>query len=153
MTPRPAAARRGFVLPLALFMLTVIGLLAALLLEESVADLRIARGEVAEALAEAAAESALSDALDATPDSAALAVPRGTITPAVIAAGAETTRVAVQSLGGGIMRVTVAATAWSGGVRGDASNVAIMRIVADPFGPPGSLRYQRLPGWWWARNP
>ena len=140
-------------MPLALFMLTVIGLLAALVLEESVAELRIARGEVAAARAEAAAESRLSDALGAVPDSAALALPRGALMPSLVAAGEETTRVAVQALGGGLVRVTVAARVWSGGVRADASNVALMRIVADPSGPPGSLRYQRLPGWWWARNP
>lgn len=153
MTRRRAGVRSGFVLPLALFMLTVLGLLAALLLEDSVAELRIARGEVAAARAEAAAGSALSDVLAAIPDSATLALPRGAIAPAVIAAGAETTRVAVQVLGSGVVRVTVASRAWSGGVRADASTIALMRIVPDPSGAAGSLRYQRLPGWWWARNP
>lgn len=153
MTRVRAVARRGFVLPLALFMLTVIGLLAALLLEDAVAEVRIARGEVAEARAEAAAGSALSDVIAATPDSTALALPRGAIAPAIVAAGAETTRVAVQALGGGLVRVTVMARAWSSGVRADASDVALMRIVPDPFGAPGSLRYQRLPGWWWTRDP
>ena len=148
-----AGVRRGFVLPLALFMLTVLGMLAALLLEDSVAELRIARGEVAGARADAAAGSALSDALSSIPDSAMLALPRGTITPSLVAAGGETTRVAVQALGGGVVRVTIAARAWSGGVRAEASNVGLMRIVSDASGPPGSLRYQRLPGWWWARNP
>ncbi|MFI5233469.1 MAG: hypothetical protein ACHQSE_13250 [Gemmatimonadales bacterium] len=153
MTSTRGGARPGFVLPLALFMLTVLGLLAALLLEDSVAELRIARGEVAAARAEAAVGSALSDALAATPDSAMLALPRGAIAPALVAAGAETARVAVQVLGGALVRVTVAARAWSGGVQADASNVALMRIVPDPLGAPGSLRYERLPGWWWARNP
>jgi Tfp pilus assembly protein PilX len=145
--------QRGFVLPLALFMLTVLGLLAALLLEDSVAGLRIARGEVAAVRAEAAAGSALSDALGATPDSATLALPRGTIMPAFAAAGGETTRVAVQALGSRLVRVTVAARVWSDGVRADAARVALMRIVADPSGAAGSLRYERLPGWWWAANP
>jgi Tfp pilus assembly protein PilX len=153
VTRGDAGGRRGFVLPLALFMLTVLGLLAALLLDASVAELRIARGEVAGARADAAAGSALSDALSVIPDSATFARPRGTLATLVVAAGAETTRVAVQALGGGLMRVTIEARVWSGGVRAEASNVGFMRILSDASGAPGTLRYQRLPGWWWARNP
>ena len=145
--------RRGFALPLALFMLTMIALLAVLLLQSSVAELHVARGELAAARAQAAAESALADALATTPDSAAFGLPRGTIFPAVVAAGAETTRVAVQSLGAGLVRVTAGARVWSGGMRADASRVAFFRIVADSAGAPRSLRYQRLPGWWWAQIP
>ncbi|MGH7653910.1 MAG: hypothetical protein ACREN6_04540 [Gemmatimonadaceae bacterium] len=153
MTGDGVGARPGFVLPLALFMLTVLGLLGALLLEDSVAELRIARGEVAGARAEAAAGSALSDALGAIPDSAMLALPRGTVTPSIVVAGGDTTRVAVQALGGGLVRVVIEAWVWAGGVRADVSNVGWMRIVADSSGAPGSLRYERLPGWWWAQNP
>jgi Tfp pilus assembly protein PilX len=147
------SARRGFALPLALFMLTLIALLAALLLEAAVQELRIARGDVAAARAQAAAGSALSDALGATPDSAVLALPRGAISISLAAAGAETTRVAVQALGNSVVRVTATARAWSGGVRADAGHMGFVRVISDPFGPPGTLRYQRLPGWWWAPIP
>jgi Tfp pilus assembly protein PilX len=153
VTHAARARRDGFALPLALFMLTIIALLAALLLQGSIDELRVARGEVAAARAQAAAGSALADVLAAIPDSAVLARPRGTITPTVIAAGPETTRVSVQSLGGGLVRVTAGARVWSGGVRADASNAGFFRIVADPAGMPGSLRYQRLPGWWWTQIP
>lgn len=153
MTREFQVARAGFALPLALFMLTVIGLLAALLLQGSVEELRIARGEVAAARAEGAAVSALADALAATPDSATLALPRGTTTPALLVAGGDTTHVAVQALGRGLVRVTARARVWSGGVRADVVHVAFYRVVPDPSGPAGRLRYEPLPGWWWAQNP
>lgn len=146
-------ARRGFVLPLALFMLTVIALLAASLLEGSVQELHTARGDVAGARARAAAGSALSDFLATRPDSALLARPRGVTASASSPAGAETTWVTVQSLGSGTIRVIAGARVWSGGVRGDAANLGFLRIVPDSSGPSGSLRYRRLPGWWWAQLP
>jgi hypothetical protein len=150
---RITCVRRGFALPLALFMLTVIALLAALLLQGAVQELRIARGDIAEARAQAAAGSALSDALAATPDSAILALPRGATSIAVVATGAETTRVAVQALGHRVIRLTATARVWSGGVRADAGILGFVRVVPNPLGPPGSLRYERLPGWWWAPIP
>jgi len=146
-------ARRGFALPLALFMLTVIALLAALLLQGAVQELRVARGDVAGARAQAAAGSALSDALAATPDSAILALPRGAISTTVIATGSDTARVAVQSLGHRVVRISTTARAWSGGVRADAGTLGFVRVVPNPLGPPGGLRYERLPGWWWAPIP
>jgi Tfp pilus assembly protein PilX len=153
MRAGPNVERHGFALPLALFMLTVIALLAALLLEGAVQDLRIARGDVAAARAQAAAESALSDALAVTPDSSVLTLPRGTISVAQMAAGPETTRVAVQILGNGLVRVATTARVWSGGARADAGNVGFLHVAPDPGGLPGTLRYQRLPGWWWAPIP
>jgi Tfp pilus assembly protein PilX len=153
VSERQRLGRGGFVLPLALFMLTVIALLAALMLQGAVQELRIARGEVAGARAQAAAESALSDALASIPDSAMLALPRGALSAAPGATGSETTRVALQSLGNGIVRVTATARAWSGGVRADGTNAAFVRIIPDVTGPPGRLRFRRLPGWWWTPIP
>ncbi len=145
--------RQGFALPLALFVLTVLALLAALLLQGAVQELRVARGDVAGARAQAAAGSALSDALAATPDSAILALPRGAASTALIATGSDTTRVTVQSLGHRVVRISAAARAWSGGVRADAGTLGFVRVVPNPLGPPGGLRYERLPGWWWAPIP
>lgn len=152
MTAR-SHAPRGFVLPLALFMLMVLALLAALLIQGAVQEVRIARGEVAGARADAAAETALSDVLASIPDSATLGRPRGALALSQYVAGTDSIRVAVQSLGGGIVRIMATARAWSGGVRADATNVGFARIGADPSGPPGSLCYRRLPGWWWAQIP
>lgn len=146
-------ARPGFVLPLALFVVTVVALIASLLIEASVEDLRVARGDIAAARAQAAAESALADLLAAAPDSAAAGLPRGATGTSTVVAASETTKVAVQSLGGRLVRVTAGARVWSDGVRADAMQVAFLRIVSDSAGPPGSLRYQRLPGWWWAPVP
>src|ERR1019366_5613880 len=97
-------ARRGFVLPLALFMLMVMALLVALLLEGAVQELRIARGDVAGARAQAAAGTALADFFASHPDSALLARPRGFIASGSNTAGADTTRVTLQSLGNGTLR-------------------------------------------------
>ena len=146
-------ARRGFALPLALFLLLLSSLLVALLLDGALQELRTARGDVALARAQAAAGSALADFLSSRPDSTLLARPRGTATQAVMVAGADTKRLAVQSLGGGMLRVTAVARTWAGGVRGDASNLGFVRVVPDSAGPPGSLGYRRIPGWWWAPLP
>lgn len=149
----PAPARRGFVLPLALFMLTAIALLAALMIEGAVQEVRIARGEVAGARADASAGSALADLLASTPDSAMLMSPRGAIVSSSSVAGSDSVHVAVQSLGGGLVRVTASARSWWGGARGDATTVGFARIDRALFGAPGTLSYQRLPGWWWTRIP
>jgi hypothetical protein len=145
--------RGGFVLPLALFMLMVIALLAAVLLEGAVQELRTARGDLAGARATGAAGSALTDFIASTPDSAVLNRPRGSLSTVVAIVGAETTSVTVQPLGAGTLRVVAAARVWSGGARADASALSFVRIVTDSAGPPGSLRYRHLPGWWWAQLP
>ena len=134
-------------------MLTVIAMLAAVLLEGAVQELRMARGDVAVARAQAASGTALSGFFASIADSSVLARPRGVILSAISTAGAETTTVTVQSLGNGLLRVTAGARVWSGTQRGDAANVGFVRIVRDSAGPPGSLRYMRLPGWWWAQLP
>lgn len=134
-------------------MLLVIVLLAASLLDAAVQELRIGRGDVAASWAQAASGSALADMISARPDSAMLARPRGAIAWGSSGAGAESTTVALQSLGNGLVRATASARVWSGGVRGDATNVAFVRIVPDSAGPPGTLRYRRLQGWWWAQIP
>jgi hypothetical protein len=145
--------RRGFVLPLALFMLLVIALLTAILLEGAVQELRTARGGVAAARAAAAAGSGLTTLLVSRPDSTTLVRPRGSLSAATTVSGAETTAVTLQSLGSGTFRAVSSARVWYGGVRADASVLGLIRILPDSAGPPGSLRYGRLPGWWWAPLP
>jgi len=134
-------------------MLIVIAAVGAILLDGAVQELRIARGDVAGSRAQAASGSALADLLAARPDSALLARPRGAISTTSIAAGAETTTVVVQSLGGGLFRMAASARVWSGAVRGDAASLGFVRVVPDSAGPPGTLRYRRLQGWWWAQLP
>jgi hypothetical protein len=153
MRPAHPDRRGGFVLPLALFMLLVVALLAAVLLEGAVQELRTARGDVAGARAAAAAGSALTELLASAPDSALLNRPRGSLSTSIVIAGAETTSVTLGPLGGGMVRVVAAARVWSGGARADASALGFVRIVTDSAGPPGSLRYRHLPGWWWAQLP
>jgi hypothetical protein len=134
-------------------MLTLIAMLAALLLEGAVQELRMARGDVAVARAQAAAGTALAAFLTPVADSGTLTRPRGWAVSTIAVAAGETTTVTVQSLGYGLLRVTAGARTWSGMQRGDAANVGFVRIVPDSAGPPGSLRYRRLPGWWWAQLP
>jgi hypothetical protein len=141
------------VLPLALFTLTLTALLAALLLQGAVQELRVARGDVAAARAQAAAGSALADLLASQPDSVLLARPRGIASQTSSMAGAETTRVTLQALGNGLFKVTAGARAWYGGVRANASTTGFARILTDSMASPGGLRYRRLPGWWWAQIP
>ena len=146
-------APSGFALPLALFLLVLSSLLAALLLDDALQELRTARGDVAGARAQAAVGSSLADLLASRPDSAILTLPRGATLGSESASGADTTRLTIQSLGNGMLRVTAVARTWSGGEHGDASNLGFLRVVPDSSGPAGSLRYRRIPGWWWAPLP
>jgi Tfp pilus assembly protein PilX len=145
--------RRGFALPLALFLLLLSSLLVAMLLDGALQELRTARGDVALARAQAAAGSALADLLSSRPDSTMLALSRGSTITGTTVTGADTTHLTIQSLGRGLLRVTAASRTWSGGVRGDASNLGFVRVLPDSAGAPGALRYRRIPGWWWAPIP
>src|SRR5882757_2690709 len=110
---------RGFALLMALFLLLSMAFLVAILLDGALQELRASRGDLAAARAQAAAGSALSDLLASHPDSALLALPRGAVLyPAASAAitGGDTTRVSIQSLGGGLVRCLASAHVWSGGV-------------------------------------
>ena len=145
--------RGGFVLPLSLFLLLTMSLLVALLIDSALQELRTSRGDLAVARAEAAAGSALSDLLAGTPDGARLALARGTASAVTWISGTDTLHASSQSLGGGLVRFVAGARTWAGGVRADATTIGFTRIVTDSAGPPGALRYRRLPGWWWAELP
>jgi hypothetical protein len=134
-------------------MLTVMALFAALLLESSLHELRIGRGDLAGARAEAAAESALGEFFATHPDSSVLVRPRGAASTSINAAGADTARLVVQSLGNGWFRLAAFGRSWAGGVRADAGSAAFVRLLSDSGGPPGSLRFRRLPDWWWTQIP
>jgi hypothetical protein len=134
-------------------MLMVVALLVALLLEGSVLELRTARGDLAAARAQAAAGTALTDLFTSGADSALLTMPRGATTTTTRLAGAETTHVSLQALGGGLVRVMATTRVWSAGVRADAAALGFARVTPDSAGHFGGLRVRRLPGWWWAQLP
>jgi hypothetical protein len=141
------------VLPLALFTLIVFALLAALLLDGAVMELRVARGDVSLARAQAAAESALADVLSTPVGGDFLLLPRGGSRESVFSGAGDTVRVTVQSLGGGVARVVTSARSWTLGTRADAATLALLRAFPDSLSSPSSLRFHRLPGWWWAQLP
>jgi Tfp pilus assembly protein PilX len=145
--------RAGFALALALFALVVLTLLVGLLFDAGVQEVRMARGQVASARAQAAAESAFADLLDSRPDSGLVLATRGTARQSTWAGPEDTALVVLQALGTATVRVVITAHAWSGAIRADAGAVAFLRVLRDSAGPPGTLRFQRLPGWWWAPIP
>ena len=152
-TPSASGRSRGFALPLALLALVVLALVVALLLDGALQELRASRGDLALARAQAAGESAFADLLASPVDSAVVELPRGAARESVAAGGADTVRVTVQALGGGLVRAVFAARSWSGGVRADAGTLAWLRVAPDTGPPPAALKYHRLPGWWWAQIP
>ena len=143
-------AARGFALPLALIALAALSLLTAILLDEDVHELRAARGDMALARAEAAAETALADLLAAPADSGLLNAARGSRRDSAVTVGSATVRLELQGLGGAICRLVVAASASSGENRAAVRNVVFLRLRPDSGVGATGLRYQRLPGWWWA---
>ena len=144
---------RGFALLLALFLMLSMAFLVAILLDGALQELRASRGDLAAARAQAAAGSALSDLLASRPDSALLALPRGSVMVSATIAGADTTRVSIQALGGGLVRCLASARIWSGGVLAEAATLAFARVGLDSAAAPGTLQFRRLPGWWWAELP
>ena len=120
---------------------------------KNIEELRVAHGDEALARAQAAAESALADLLSSPADSDFLSLPRGASRVSVRAHAGDTVRVTVQPLGGGLGRVVTAARSWSGGVRADVGTLALLRAVPDSTAAPATLRFHRIPGWWWAPVP
>ena len=113
----------------------------------------MSRGEVALARAQAAAETALADLLASPSDSGFITRPRGTTTDSVFVRASDTVRVTVQALGGGMVRVALAARAWSRGLRADAGTLAFLRAIPDSGTGPRIFHLHRLPGFWWAPLP
>lgn len=145
--------RRGFALPLTLFLLMVVGLLVGLLLDASVQELRVARGGLVAVQAQAAAESAIAGVMASPADSGLWTAPRGQARLSLIASARDTVRVTVQALGGGMVRVVADARAWSGAIRADSRSIAFFRLRADS-GRGAAVPWLRpLPGWWWAQIP
>jgi hypothetical protein len=145
--------RTGFALAVALLALVVLALVAALLLDAALQELRASRGDVALVRAEAASESALADLISAPVDSAVSRLPRGAARESVRVTAGDTVRLTVQSLGGGLVRAVLAARARAAGARADVTTLALLRMQPDSGPPPALLRYRRLPGWWWAHIP
>jgi len=134
-------------------MVLVVGaMLVSLILDGGVQELRTSRGDLAAARAEAAAGSALAELLATPPDSAFASLSRGAGIQSVLVAGADTVRLTLQALGGSLARVVVTARSWSGGVRADAGALAFLAL-SPVAGPPASLHFSRIPGWWWAVYP
>jgi hypothetical protein len=146
-------SRRGFVLPLSLFMVMVAAMLVAVLLDGALQELRTARGDLAAARAQAAAGTALTDFFGSLGDSALVAAPRGTVATITTGSGPDTIWVSIQVLGGSLFRVTATARAWAGAIRADASMLGFARVATDSSGHAGARTFRRLPGWWWAQLP
>ena len=148
--PRRREPSLGFALPLVLLALIALVLLTAILLDEDVQELRAARGDVAMSRAEAAAESAFADLLSSDIDSGLVGAARGWRRSSLVAAGGDTVRTELQALGGAMFRLVVGARSRSAENRADARNVLFLRLRPDSGGGTSGLRFQRLPGWWWA---
>jgi hypothetical protein len=141
------------VLPLALFAVIVLALLVALLLDAAVQDMRIARGDAAEARARGAVETAMADLLRSVPESSLLSVPGNVVRRPMLAEDADSAFVTLQPLGAATVRAVVTARGWAGPMRADAGAIAFLRVVRDSGAVGGPLSFRRLPGWWWAPNP
>jgi len=150
---RAGPGRRGIVLPLALLVLVAVALLAALLFDAGVQEVRAARGGVAAARAMAALERALADLMTAPLDSAVLAPTPGTVTRTVNVGPGDSADVVVQAIGRGTVRVVIRAGAREARARAAEGVVAFLRVVADSSEGVPVLRLRPLPGWWRAPLP
>jgi hypothetical protein len=136
------------VLLLALVALLAVVLLAALLFDSGLDEVRSARADFARARAASDMERALADLMSAPPDSALAAMPVGRSRAAVARSGFDSTSTTVQPIGHSILRLTVTAHVTVGGARARQGTVAFALLASDTVAGMGTPRLRPIGGAW-----
>jgi hypothetical protein len=131
-----------------LVVLVAIALLAALLFDAGVEELRAARSELVRVRAASAMDGVLADVIGTAGDSALEAMPVGGSQRATFAAGNDSTDVSVQAIGRSLLRLTVVARVTAGRTRARQGTVAFVRLVADTTGGVRTIWMRPLASWW-----
>ena len=135
-------------LPLALVVLVAIALLAALLFDAGLEELRAARSDLARVRAASLADGALAGLIETPGDSALETLAVGESQRTTVPAGGDSAELSVQPIGGSLLRVTVVARVANGRSRTREGALAFTRLTVDTVGGARALRLRPLAGWW-----
>lgn len=151
---RPDRARRGgFAVPIAIVMLIAIALLAALMIEGAVAEVKTGGAVSAQSRIDAALETSVAALMANRLDSAGVAAaPPGSVVSQSATSGADSAIAAVQLLAPGLAKLRVVVQSRPGSVRVIAGRIAFLRIVPDSL-HPGELKLEPLAPNWWVATP
>jgi hypothetical protein len=146
------ADRAGFAAPLAIVMLIAVALLALLMLEGALGEVRSSSAVASEARVVGKAESALAGMLGRTFDSTAASFPAGAVLAQESTGGVDSVHAVVQLAGGGVARVVVRVRSTGGAIRVLAGRQAFAALRPHPS-LPGELILAPLAGNWWVTTP
>lgn len=146
------SVRLGFAAPLAIVMLIAVALLALLMLEGALGEMRAGSAIASEARVAGKAESALAGVLARRFDTSVVSLPQGSVVVDEATGGADSVRSMVQLAGGGLARVIVRVQSAGPGVRVFAGRDAFAVLRPHPS-VPGELVLQPLAGNWWLSTP
>jgi hypothetical protein len=128
--------------------LVAIALLAALLFDAGVEELRAARSDLARVGAASLAEGALAALIEAPGDSALETLAVGGSQRTTVPAGGDSAELSVQPIGGSLLRVTVVAHVATGRSQTRQGALAFTRLTVDTMDGVRTLRLRPLAGWW-----
>jgi hypothetical protein len=146
------SVRTGFAAPLAIVMLIAVALLALLMIEGALGELRTGSAVASEARIAGKAETALAALLATTFDTGVVSLPAGTVVLDETTGGADSIRSVIQLVGGRVARVLVRAHSATPGIRGFAGRQVFVKLRPNPAAP-AELVLEPLAGNWWVMSP
>jgi Tfp pilus assembly protein PilX len=146
--PKP---RHGFAAPLAVVLLIAIALLALLLIEGALGEVRASSAAYAESRLVSAAESALADALARRLDSTALSAAPATLLFETAGTAADSVVARVELVAPRVARIAVRARSRNPRVRVFAGVSALVALQASPTVTGEVILRPLAPNWWVGR--
>ena len=151
--PPTEGGRRGFVVALALLVLVAVALLASLLFEAGIEELRAGHADLARVRAASLVEEGLADIVAPPADSTLAGMPRGGWRRRTSATGNDSTLLSLQALGGSVFRITVESRVIAAGARARQWTVAFVRLTVDSAGGRRTFRMRPIDDWWRSQRP
>lgn len=146
--PDGGARRGGFAVPLAVVLLIAVALMASLLLEAALSELRAGSAARAESRVVVAAESALAQGMAVRLDTAVLRLTAGARPLSQTRVEAESVRVELQVVQPGLARLLVSATSGATGIRVSVGRTALVSFRRDSLIPGEVVLSPIGPDWW-----
>jgi hypothetical protein len=144
--------RPGFAAPLAIVMLIAVALLALLMVEGALGEVRAGSAVAAEARVIRRAETVLAEMLARGFDSSVVSLPSGSVLLHESTGGPDSAFAVIQLAGGGIARVAITVRSAGSGVRVFAGRQAFVSLRPNPD-VHGELILSPLAGNWWVTTP
>jgi hypothetical protein len=133
-------------------MLIAVALLALLMIEGALGEVRSGSAVAAEARVVGKAETALADMLSRGFDSSVVSLPAGHVLLQESTGGTDSVYALIQLAGGRLARVAIRVRSMAAGIRVFAGRQAFVSIRANPA-VPGEVVLAPLAGNWWVTTP